>query len=219
VQVSSAENGQEALDAVQRAQFDVVLMDVSMPVMDGLEATRHIRALPAPLNNIPIIAFTASVTKKEVKNCMEAGMNGCVPKPFKDAELIAALSAVLSGEQPVLPPVIAPDHSAFEAIGGGNPARAKKYLNLYLESAQTASLRIEAALAANDLDALRRAVHTIKPQFKLLGRTQTAELAQTIETQALEGTDPEALPGNVQALLAEIGQSVAEVEAWLLLNA
>jgi signal transduction histidine kinase/DNA-binding NarL/FixJ family response regulator len=217
VKVSAVENGREALMAVQSATYDVVLMDISMPVMDGLEASRAIRALPPPLNSIPIIAFTASVTNKEVKKCMEAGMNGCVPKPFKDSELIGALSAVLTGQTaiPASPASPASGFDALQAIAGGNPARVRKYLNLYLESAQTALPRIESALAENDRDALRRAVHTIKPQFKLIGKEDTAALAQIIETQAVEGTGPEVLPVHVAQLLTAIRQSVTEVEAYL----
>lgn len=223
VVVKSAENGREALDLLQAEPFDVVLMDVAMPVMDGLEATRAIRALPAPLNALPVIAFTASVTQKEVRRCLQNGMNACVPKPFRDEELIAALLAVRNGAVPSAPSEVAtlptPEHAppqtppnphlAFlESLTGGNPARMRKYIGLYLESVVAALPRIETALAADDREELRRVVHTVKPQFRMLGMAGSADLAQEIETQVLENTDLERLPTNVAQLLRDMRESV-----------
>jgi len=71
-------------------------MDVQMPVMDGYQATRAIRALPDGKSRVPIIALTANVMKAEVERCMEAGMNAFVPKPFKREELMEAMRKVLS---------------------------------------------------------------------------------------------------------------------------
>ncbi len=228
VVVQTAENGREALEWVQRAPFDVVLMDVTMPVMDGLEATRAIRTLPPPAGRLPVIAFTASVTKKEVGTCLAAGMNACVPKPFKETELMGALLQVTAGNSPTAapdPPVPLPEAPAsgpgapqldfLEQLTGGNRDRIRKYLGLYLESAATGLPQIEAALAILDRDGLRRAVHTLKPQLRMIGMTKTADLAQEIEMQVLEGTNLEALPDKVQRLLNEIRQSVADFEAYL----
>ena len=229
VDVTSAENGREALDLVQAERFDVVLMDVSMPVMDGIEATKAIRALPPPLNAIPIIAFTASVTKKEVRRCLGSGMNGCVPKPFKDTELIQALMAVVAPEdtpgladESVLTlankpaPATTSNPLAFlEELTGNKPDRIRKYLALYLESATTSLPRIEAALDAGDREELRRMVHTIKPQLRMLGMEKMAEQAQEIETQAVEGTDPASLPEKVKHFIADIHNSVAQFGAYL----
>ncbi len=98
VKVDVAANGAEALELVKRNTYDVVLMDVQMPVMDGYQATRAIRALPSPKAAVPIVAFSANVMKAEVDRCMEAGMNTFVPKPFKREALLAAIGKVLAGE-------------------------------------------------------------------------------------------------------------------------
>ncbi|MCE9523995.1 MAG: response regulator [Alphaproteobacteria bacterium] len=90
-------NGAEALDAVQRIAYDVVLMDVQMPDMDGLEATRAIRALHGATAKIPIVALTANAFKEDVDRCATAGMNGYIGKPFHAEDLILALGTVLSG--------------------------------------------------------------------------------------------------------------------------
>ena len=90
--VELAANGQEALAAVHRADYDIILMDMHMPVMDGLEATRRIRAELPPDRQPKIVALTASVTMQDRAACAEAGMNGYLPKPIRPDELTAALS-------------------------------------------------------------------------------------------------------------------------------
>jgi CheY-like chemotaxis protein len=93
--IDEAGDGEEAIRLVKQNEYDVVLMDIQMPVMNGLDATRYIRSnLPAPKNNIPIIALTASLLRHDFDKCLEAGMNSCVPKPFKAWQLIGALADV-----------------------------------------------------------------------------------------------------------------------------
>ena len=93
VDIAIAVNGAEAVEAMGAADFDLILMDVQMPVMDGLTATRHIRALASPrAANIPIIAMTANVLPEQVARCREAGMNDHLGKPINPAKLIEILS-------------------------------------------------------------------------------------------------------------------------------
>lgn len=87
-------NGMEAVEAVQRAHFDAVLMDVQMPLMDGLEATRRIRALNGPAARVPIVALSASAMVDQVAACMAAGMDGHLAKPINRGELLAMLEKV-----------------------------------------------------------------------------------------------------------------------------
>ena len=96
VQIDLAKNGKEAVEMVKQKQYDLVLMDIQMPEMDGHEATRIIRKNPdAKINSIPIIAITASVIKAEVDKCFESGMNEFVGKPFSTEELLDKISKVL----------------------------------------------------------------------------------------------------------------------------
>ena len=93
--IDEAGDGEAAIKMVAEADYDVVLMDIQMPVMDGLEATRYIRTqLPAPRNATPIIALTASLLRHDMEICQEAGMNASVPKPFKAWQLIRAMAEV-----------------------------------------------------------------------------------------------------------------------------
>ncbi|MBN8552257.1 MAG: PAS domain S-box protein [Caulobacterales bacterium] len=92
IQTEVAGNGFEALAAVQVADYDLVLMDMHMPEMDGLEATRSIRALGGDFVRLPIIALTANVQREQIQTCLDAGMDGHVGKPINIAELAAAVA-------------------------------------------------------------------------------------------------------------------------------
>ena len=93
-------DGQEAVDAVGGRAFDLVLMDVRMPRMDGLEATRRIRALPGPEAHLAIVAMTADAMREDVERCLASGMNAHMPKPINQAGLAATVSRALAGELP-----------------------------------------------------------------------------------------------------------------------
>jgi len=96
-EVAECEDGAEAVKAAAARPFDAILMDVRMPGMDGIQATRAIRALDGPAAQTPIVAVTADVMREDVIRCRDAGMNGHVPKPINQDKLLAALNLALSG--------------------------------------------------------------------------------------------------------------------------
>ena len=102
--VNVASSGPEAIEAVQRDQYDVVLMDVQMPGMDGLTAARRIRSLKHACASIPIIALTANVLVDQVAATRLAGMDGHVGKPFKAADLLAAVQQASRTREPARSP-------------------------------------------------------------------------------------------------------------------
>ena len=161
-QVDSADDGAAALEAVQARVYDLVLMDVQMPGMDGLTATRRIRALPHPCRHLPILALTANVLPEQVHAIREAGMNGHVAKPVDLRQLRAAiaghLSAVMLAELPARPQEAAAapaiDRTAYDRLAASlGPDSARGALRGFVALldatfADAASLRAEAATIA-----------------------------------------------------------------------
>jgi CheY-like chemotaxis protein len=94
--VEVAGNGQEVLEKLKDKQYDVILMDVQMPVMDGIEATKTIRAQETDGSHIPIIALTAHAMKGDAERCLAAGMDGYVSKPIRSDELFQEIERVLA---------------------------------------------------------------------------------------------------------------------------
>ena len=99
VQLTIAHNGREAVEHASNGTFDAIFMDMRMPEMDGLEATRKIRALGGHLADIPIIALTANAFADDIKACRDAGMNDFIAKPLRKKILIEKLANVVSGHR------------------------------------------------------------------------------------------------------------------------
>ena len=94
--VETALDGQQGVEAVARGDFDLIFMDVQMPVMDGVEATRHIRAMPGAAGQIPIIAMSANAMAHQQASYITAGMNGSIAKPLSPSAMISEITAVLT---------------------------------------------------------------------------------------------------------------------------
>lgn len=101
--VTTAKNGKEAVDLVSRSvsgTFDFIFMDIMMPVMDGLESTRQIRTLNRiDTKEIPIIAMTANVFQDDIRDCIDAGMNGHIAKPIQIDKLLLMLAEVIKQQE------------------------------------------------------------------------------------------------------------------------
>ncbi len=188
-------NGQEALQAIEEdADGDIalVLMDVQMPVMDGMTATRAIRSLPNGAAGLPVIALTASVLPSDLSRCLEAGMDACVSKPFKADELVRAIGA-LTG-----------DHGAPPGVGYDvrDPHVA---LFHWLVPARLKALR--EAVHASDVAEVHHVVHTLRPQ--LVERDQ-ARFAPLCDRVLRTSTNGEGIPDTaVNELILAIEAALA----------
>jgi len=113
-------NGIEALREIRREAYDLVLMDMQMPEMDGIEATRHIRAMSGELSSVPIIAMTANAMEEDRQKCLQAGMNDYVSKPIDQAKLLSKIGYWLGGEEITCEaaPLVAADASRDLAPAG-----------------------------------------------------------------------------------------------------
>ena len=98
----TASNGKEAISSLQSQSFDIVLMDLQMPIMDGFEATRKIRAWESGSGHTPIVALSAMLMEDEIQNCLSAGMDGCIEKPFNTEQLFQLIESYVSqSTQPI----------------------------------------------------------------------------------------------------------------------
>jgi PAS domain S-box-containing protein len=226
-----ASNGQEAVEAFERQSFDLVLMDVQMPVMDGLTATEAIRrweGLHPERRRMPIMALTAFALQGDRERCLAAGMDDYLTKPIKPAELSAALErlaghrrAATAGRSPE--PPSAPAASAPATAGGFDLETALAYvdgdrdlldelLGIFAEDTPTRMEKIRGAIAAGDPAELMREAHTLKGPLKALGATTAAQLAQDLETLGRAG-EIKGAPEMGAALAREVEQILVSVQS------
>jgi len=211
--VTVALNGREALEAVERTLFDLVLMDVQMPIMGGFEAVGRIREREKGTGqHLPILALTAGAMKGDRERCLEAGMDGYIGKPIHAEELFAAIAAVLSGP-------LRPRREEVDAgAGGDGPAavdtsEADKALRLelagmFLEDCPKSLLEIRTAVAGRDGPALKLAAHTLKGSAGIFKDKEAVAAASRMETVG-QDADWEQAEAAGLVLTKEIGRLTA----------
>ncbi|MBK1679762.1 response regulator [Rhodocyclus tenuis] len=215
VEVRIADNGEQALALLDEERFDAVLMDIQMPVMDGIAATRAIRAQPR-FATLPIIAMTANVFDEERENCMDAGMNDLVSKPVAPKLLYAALHRYLRDVVPAAEsvpeavPANAPagalDVSAGLYFVDGNRDVYLKMLQRFAEKFSNAAEDIRCALAADAGDDARRLTHSLSGSAGSIGAAALQGLAREIESELKVEA-----PGSVDGLLGSLEAEMAAV--------
>ena len=220
--VTIANNGREALELSANGNFDVVLMDVQMPELDGLEASRRIRAREAQIGkHLPIIAMTAHALKGDRERCLEAGMDEYVSKPVRERQLLAALRAVLGEAVPestAAPPEqdLAPDASIIDwdaalAICGGDHGLLRELVDAFLEESPRRIDEIRKAIDMADCELLSRAAHTIKGSARYFGASGVYERAFALEQLGSQKTLDEA-----ETNFGLLKQELAKLTAHLL---
>jgi two-component system, sensor histidine kinase and response regulator len=209
VQVTLANNGQQAVELVQSCDFDLVLMDCQMPVMDGFQATAAIRGLPLGRGEcLPIAAVTANALQGDEQNCLEAGMNDFLAKPFKLAQLKALLDRWLvragkasstdtafktadARDGPIAPGPDAIDLGALQTVRELDPAGGmdlvKTILRIFVESAVESMTRVENAILARDGGQLAAAAHALKSSAANVGAKTLSEFYRQLEQLGREG--------------------------------
>ena len=229
----TAGNGQVALEKLQATNYDMVLMDCQMPVLDGYAATRrwreHEQASGAP-QRLPIIAMTANAMAGDRQKCLDAGMDDYLAKPVTRGELERCINRWRGVRMPVAPapaPAKPAEQAAQPAVlnaavlddlrdvlGG----EVDRIIALYLEDAPRLIAQLERAVVGNDPIALRVAAHTLKSSSANVGATTLSEAARDLEHGARDGTlaKPEAL---VARIVGEFARVRTALQAKLPANA
>ncbi len=188
-----AADGRQALDAVGRQEFDLVLMDLQMPVMDGLEATAAIRAQEPAGRRIPIIALTAHALKGDRERCLAVGMDDYVAKPIRPRRLFETISGVLLSRRSTVPRETVPPASAAAldwdlalASTGGDEALLEQVASAFLSEAPGWTEGLRRAVGDSNRDEARRLAHTLKGALNHLGAGAAAQTAYELEVSAAE---------------------------------
>ncbi|HTO15320.1 MAG TPA: tetratricopeptide repeat protein [Edaphocola sp.] len=211
--IELAENGKEAIAMILENDYDVVLMDILMPVMDGIAATKYIRKeLPDNKKDIKIVAMTANVLQDDVKHYFDIGMNGYVAKPFHLEDLLLALNdqkkliinnGHVDDDHHASKTLLFPDHitdmSFLKQFTSNNKEKRNKYINMFLDNCPKLLKKINEALEQKDFPTMKVAAHSLKPQLGYMGVKEEVSNIYLIEHSAAE-EQAEVLPSLVKHL-------------------
>ncbi len=203
--VVGAEDGRKTVEAVVNGSFDLVLMDLQMPGMDGFEATTAIRERERGTDqHLPIVALTAHAMQGDRERCLAVGMDGFASKPIQAAELTAAIEKLVPittagapDDAPVptsnATPTAVLDREALYDQVGDDPELLLRIVGLFLDDSRTVLADLLEGLTKNDNDAIQRGAHRLKGALLTLGANPAAEVARELErlgrSGSLDGAD------------------------------
>jgi signal transduction histidine kinase/CheY-like chemotaxis protein/HPt (histidine-containing phosphotransfer) domain-containing protein len=208
--VEVASNGREALAALEREPFDLVLMDVQMPEMDGLRATRLIRQREKAFGgHVPVVAVTANAVQGERQRCLAAGMDDYLSKPVRGAELFAAIKRLLGerarpGEAGAAgPPEGEPAWVAPLVAMGFDPPAVAKLARTFLDTVPPRLAALRQSLTSGEAEEVRQTAHSLKGSLAVFAARGAIESARQLEQAGAKRSLDEAEP-----LLGELAEQV-----------
>lgn len=216
--VDIAENGLVAIEKIKYNYYDVVLMDVQMPVMDGYEATRTIRLMDSPMRHAPIVALTANATSSDVERCLSSGMNDYLPKPFtpddlfrkifRDLKIKKKKNATLKSERDRKTGF---DLAYLRSISDSNQEFLQEMIRTFVQTIPTVLKEMRDCLAENNWERLSRLAHQIKPSFSLMGIDSLRKTVFYIEENAEQKKNLKDLKHIAEGFIQECGKVIGEL--------
>ena len=228
--VTTADDGQIALQLVKKQIFDLILMDIQMPNMDGYETTQHIRK-DLTLSGLPIVAMTAHAFSEEIEKCLAVGMNGHLSKPVDPQLLYAMLQKYLkvTMSAPVINDEIRTQSIQVDMDGieyqsgllrvGGNQAKYRKLLASFCERNKSAGKELNDYVAAGDWNKVQALVHTVKGVAGNLGAISLLGSAKKLEKELYQqenGRDRQEYSVDVATFIVELERVLASIQQYLL---
>ncbi|MCH8486184.1 MAG: response regulator [Candidatus Cyclonatronum sp.] len=218
-QYAIACNGQEAVEIATKQNFDIILMDIQMPVMDGYDATLKIRELRG--NEVTILALTASILKEDEKHCLEVGMNGIIRKPFFPDNLKQWLNS-RNNEQPKEYSDMS-DHenetvtdlAYLRDISDGNKEFVDEMVNLFIDQSEGHISSLREGVQNADYVAVSAAAHKMKPVLGYVGIDLEKSGIKQIETVSKSHGDIEVIEKLIDELEALINKANSELKRYL----
>ncbi len=227
IEVSLAASGEEALALAREQPFDLVLMDIRMPGMDGVAATRALRGLGGRWRTTPVVAVTAHVQEEERRRLLTSGLDDVLVKPLDAGKLRDALGRYLgivaaeSGEAPLSPPATVPALTADDGelptvdlelgtrLAGGRAALARELLERLTAGLEESEADLRHALAEGDDEALLDGIHALNGACRYCGAPRLGLIAESLETRLrTRGRDA------VAPLMKDLFAAMADLRAW-----
>jgi two-component system, sensor histidine kinase and response regulator len=209
IEVTTANNGAEALERLAEASFDVVLMDCQMPVMDGFSATQRIRELERQSGTgkrMPIVALTANVMAEDRQNCIAAGMDAHLGKPLEPSQLIDCLGRYLHGENAASEI----DMAALRELTGGDADFERELVETFVSSGDKCLAEIVSALRVSDYETIGKRAHALKGASANIHAHTLCAAASHLETAARANSINE-----IDGLVRQLGEKLRAVNAQL----
>ena len=231
--IDIAVNGQEALEKVTRGTYDMVLMDIQMPIMDGMQATEAIRKLAAPQGHIPIIAMTAHALKEEENNYRRQGMNEYISKPFDPRQLYATLLKVLC--ETTVHPIVLPTKPSGSPIQPSQAAVAEQWamdtinlnyfgdlseidpefivtmLTIFLEDVPNYTEQLHRAFAEQDWHSFKKTAHALKSSISFLDMNHLTDVITEVERTKTEAIEQEVIANLYEYIQRSCEKATQEV--------
>jgi len=215
-----AENGKVAIEQIEKSQFDLVLMDLQMPIMDGYEATKLIRSWENDKSKIPIVALTANAIKGDNEKCLEVGMNDYLSKPFTPDQLYTKIAKILNpallsagidkGPSVQKDGLVNLDH--LNEICDGDTKFIKEMIETFNNKTSQHLTEMKNNVENQEWVSVGRIAHQIKPSMTLLGISSLEQPVRDIEQYGKEETQLDQLPELVNSFCATCEQAILELE-------
>ncbi len=196
----TAENGEVGIEKYKNSHFDLILMDIQMPVLDGFETTKVIRNWNNEKSLVPIIALTANATQRDIDKCISIGMNDCLTKPFTQEDLLKVLDKYLgnkfhvigaeNGKNLISQHADKVDFSYLEKVSGNNKSFIKEIAEAFLKSIPTSIQELDKYSDNENWIELARVAHKIKPSITLLGVRNLKDKIVNLEEEAKRHKNP-----------------------------
>jgi CheY-like chemotaxis protein len=211
-EVIEAENGKIAIDKVSSFEFDLILMDIQMPVMDGLEATGYIRNQLK--NNTPIIALTANAFKHDIELYMSKGMNDYIIKPYDEDDFFRKIEYVMLFKNETKLKNASPQHeeqplfdlAVLEKMSRGDQSFIRKMMSIFIDVTKENTVKMEQFLVQDDWKNMKSVAHKIKPSIDQLEIKSLKEIIRWLEQYDPETMSKTTWTTNVKTTISVLNE-------------
>lgn len=203
IEVDLASNGEMAVKSLSKKDYDIILMDLQMPVMDGFEATTTIRQMTGSKCEIPILALTAATISSIKEQCLEVGMNDFVSKPFDPVDLHTKITKNISNFNTSENF----DFTYLEQLTKGSKEKIEKYIDIFLKTAEKDMSSLKEGLVDRDQKRIKDTLHKQASSILVVGLNELGNKARALESQ-LVNTEPDTIMDLLQEYYSELEKNI-----------